>query len=402
MPVAAGVAALLAPTMFAPPTDTAPLIAASPFAAAIAAATAQSAYEVVAAHFASDIVRVALCRFVSEIALAHPRRPGTGLLVYLALGLAEAHGLALPRGGGAAFTGALLACLRAHGGAVRLGVEVTKVVTEGGRAVGVRTRAGELRARDAVVGQIHPHELGRYVEGVAERVVREAAATRLSDYAVFGLHAALDAPLRFGVGGVADGVVMNTVSPASMEALLKSYDELDAGRLPADVLVGASCTTAVDASRAPEGKSLFHGSVMVPYELADGGAAAWDRIKDDYARQVFEYVAKFAPSLTPQNVLSYHVVTPTDSERDSPSFQRGDIMGIAMDPAQSGINRPTRALSDYRVPGVKGLYLAGPFMHPGGGVWGGGRPVAMTVCADLGIDFSELFEKKGNAVKANL
>ena len=34
--------------------------------------------------------------------------------------------------------------------------------------------------------------------------------------------------------------------------------------------------------------------------------------------------------------------------------------------------RPTMELAQYRVPGAKGLYLSGPFMHPGGGLTGGG------------------------------
>jgi hypothetical protein len=52
--------------------------------------------------------------------------------------------------------------------------------------------------------------------------------------------------------------------------------------------------------------------------------------------------------------------------------------------------RPTAELSQYRVPGAKGLYLAGPFMHPGGGLTGGGRAVAMRVMEDLKVDYSKV------------
>ena len=47
-------------------------------------------------------------------------------------------------------------------------------------------------------------------------------------------------------------------------------------------------------------------------------------------------------------------------------------------------------LAQYRVPGAKGLYLSGPFMHPGGGLTGGGRPVAMKVKDDIGVDYSKV------------
>ena len=52
--------------------------------------------------------------------------------------------------------------------------------------------------------------------------------------------------------------------------------------------------------------------------------------------------------------------------------------------------RPTMELAQYRVPGAKGLYLSGPFMHPGGGLTGGGRPVAMKVKDDIGVDYSKV------------
>jgi phytoene dehydrogenase-like protein len=51
--------------------------------------------------------------------------------------------------------------------------------------------------------------------------------------------------------------------------------------------------------------------------------------------------------------------------------------------------RPTPELAQYAVPGIERLYLAGPFMHPGGGVIGGGRPVAIKIMGDLGMDFEK-------------
>jgi phytoene dehydrogenase-like protein len=45
--------------------------------------------------------------------------------------------------------------------------------------------------------------------------------------------------------------------------------------------------------------------------------------------------------------------------------------------------RPTKELSQYTVPGVHGLYLAGAFMHPGGGVTGGGRATAIRILEDM-------------------
>jgi hypothetical protein len=54
--------------------------------------------------------------------------------------------------------------------------------------------------------------------------------------------------------------------------------------------------------------------------------------------------------------------------------------------------RPIAELGQYRVPGVEGLYLAGPFMHPGGTVTLGGRCTAMRMLMDWGTDLRSVFK----------
>jgi hypothetical protein len=66
---------------------------------------------------------------------------------------------------------------------------------------------------------------------------------------------------------------------------------------------------------------------------------------------------------------------------------RGDVHGIAPYFYQSANHRPTPDLGQYTVPGVERLYLVGPFMHPGGGVFGAGRGTAIKMFEDLGMDF---------------
>jgi phytoene dehydrogenase-like protein len=53
--------------------------------------------------------------------------------------------------------------------------------------------------------------------------------------------------------------------------------------------------------------------------------------------------------------------------------------------------RPIPELAQYRVPGIEGLYLAGPFMHPGGTVTLGGRATAMKMLMDWKIDLKKAF-----------
>lgn len=41
-------------------------------------------------------------------------------------------------------------------------------------------------------------------------------------------------------------------------------------------------------------------------------------------------------------------------------------------------------------PGAEDLYLSGPFMHPGGGLTGGGRATAIRVLDDLKVDYKKV------------
>jgi len=90
-------------------------------------------------------------------------------------------------------------------------------------------------------------------------------------------------------------------------------------------------------------------------------------------------------NLTDDNIIARHVDSPKEMAKHSPSFIGGDIVGLGMHLYQFMGRRPTPELANYAVPGIGGLYLVGPFMHPGGGVIGGGRPVAIKVMGDLGM-----------------
>ncbi len=74
--------------------------------------------------------------------------------------------------------------------------------------------------------------------------------------------------------------------------------------------------------------------------------------------------------------------TPADLEREL-GLPRGNVMHVPMSLASMFWSRPLPELAGYRVPGVRGLFLTGASMHPGGGVSGlSGRTVARLALAD--------------------
>lgn len=341
-----------------------------------------STHEVLCENFESDAVRLHFARAASET-LTPPDEKGTGLGIYVLLGFIEAYGFGVAIGGSGALTAALVRCIEDHGGRVLPSIDVETVLTRGGRAIGVRARDGrEFQAREAVVASIHPHHLGM-VQGIDPALAARAAATRTSEVACITVHAALKAPLRTRAGEPVSSVMLELL-PSGYDTLRRSFDNVRYGELMREPLVGLGSLSVFDPSRSPQGAATLHAWDYVPYRRVDG--RSWDEAKAEYAQRMIAQIERFLPNLR-ENLLALHCDSPLDMERTSASFVHGDLHGIAMPSYQAGSHRPLPELAHFGVPGIGGLYLVGPFQHPGGGVFGAGRATAQRVCEDLRIDF---------------
>ena len=94
-------------------------------------------------------------------------------------GMVHTYPIGIPIGGSGALVDALIRCLKLYGAELGDKTEVAKVVVESGRAVGVRLASGEtIRARNGVIGQIHPWLLGTMVDGLDPGVAARARRSR--------------------------------------------------------------------------------------------------------------------------------------------------------------------------------------------------------------------------------
>ena len=349
--------------------------------------TQMSTHDFVMSWFENDRVRMHFSRIAGEN-LVSPDEKATAIGAFVFTGFLEAYGFGVPVGGSGRLTDALIACIRAHGGEVLANSEVERVLVRAGRAAGVRTREGaEYSAKDAVIGAIHPHLLGQVVEGVSPAVASAAAATEITPYACITVHAALKSPLRTRAGEPLRAV-MTELLPNDYDQLRRSFDDMRYGGLSSYPLVGLGSLSEFDPSRVPPGAATMHAWDYVPYARRDG--RAWDDCKLEYAERMITHMQRFLPNATHDNILRYHCDSPVDMERTSPSFRHGDLHGIATNTYQSGSHRPTPELAQYTVPGIDRFYLVGPFLHPGGGVFGAGRATAVKMFEDLKLDFSRV------------
>ncbi|MBS0611760.1 MAG: NAD(P)/FAD-dependent oxidoreductase [Proteobacteria bacterium] len=342
--------------------------------------------------YESDKIKIHLLRLVSEN-LQCPNELGTGMGVLLMPGIIHTYGVSQPVGGSGKLTEALVRCIESYGGEVRCNAEVARIMTSGGRASGVRLTSGEeISAKDAVIGAIHPHVIRRFVDGVPEPVLKRAERAALAPFSIMVSHYALKEKCRYYAGEeVGYATMLELVDAERLDEVVADFDDLRRGLITRRRLCAGGDESICDPTRAPPGAGIFHGITFAPYTVRDPRWAGrhWDEFKEEIGDLSLAHYRKFVSNLTSDNIIARTVVSPVDLERNSPnSMMRGDLHGVAPYFYQSAGHRPTPDLGQFTVPGVERLYLAGPFQHPGGGVYGAGRATAIRMFEQLGMDFS--------------
>lgn len=351
----------------------------------------RSALDVVNQYFESDRLKIHIVRLVTEN-LQMPDELGTGMGALLMPGIIHSFGVSIPKGGSGELSKALVRAIEHFGGEVRCDAEVKRVIVASGKAVGLEMTDGErIMAKDGVIGAIHPAVLRKFVTEAPEPVLRRAERVTPSTFSINLLHMALKERAKLRWPEAEGGVMTELLQTYTMRDMLLDYDQLRRGMVPPRRLIAGGDNCANDPSRAPAGGGIFYGVTFAPYDLYEGGPAAWDRVKDAIAEESLRQYRMFFSNLDEANIIGKLVRSPLDHERDSPaSFIKGDIHGCAPFMYQSVAHRPTPDLGSFRVPQVEGLYLVGPFMHPGGGVFGAGRATAIQMMDDLGIDYDKV------------
>jgi phytoene dehydrogenase-like protein len=155
----------------------------------------------------------------------------------------------------------------------------------------------------------------------------------------------------------------------------RAYHEAIAGLLPGEPVLVVGQPTAIDPSRAPEGKHILWIQVRVLPAVIRGDAAHkiaghdWAEIKDAYADRVLAILKTYAPGFT-SKILGRAVFSPIDLESENPNLIGGDNLGGSHHLSQNFLFRPAPGWSRYRTP-LDGLYLVGASTWPGAGVGAG-------------------------------
>ncbi|MFV5516892.1 phytoene desaturase family protein [Acinetobacter gerneri] len=352
----------------------------------------RSTLDIVNQLFVHDKIKVHLLRVLAEN-LQLPDELGTGMGLYAFVGIMHSYGVSQPVGGSGKLSEALERCFQHYGGELRLNAEVKKVITSGDKAVGVELIDGEkIYAKDAVIGALHPHVIDRFVDDLDQKVADRAKRATLSPFSLFVSHYDLHQPAEFYAHkDVSKGTMLTMLSTENLSELMDDFDELRRGKVSKRRLVAGGDESRNDPTRVPAGKGMFHGITFAPYHLAEGGSAKWDEYKEEFGELSLTAYRKFVKNLNSENIIARSFYSPVDLERSSPnSMVGGDVHGVAPYFYQNFAHRPTPDLGRLNVPGFENLYLVGPFMHPGGGVFGAGRATAIKMFDDMNIDFDKV------------
>lgn len=353
----------------------------------------QSKLEICREWFESDKLIIHLLKFAAET-LTAPEDKGTGFILYTMPGMVHTYPIGVPVGGSGALVDALIRCLQAYGAELRDKTHVEKVLVEGGRAVGVRVAGGEtIRARNGVVGQIHPWLLDQMVDGMDAGVVSRAKRVQTGAFAIMPQHYALNEPPKYYAGEEAGRVILANYTPSTLERFLRVFDNFRYGDMWAadsnDTIMASHMQGQFDPTQAPPGKAAITVYGFGPFELRNGGSAAWDTCQQEVADRLLEYYRHFASNITDANIIGRRFDTPLEISRHSPMFQRGDVSGVGEYLHQIGGHRPTPELAKLKVPGIDRLYLTGTAINVSS-VSGAGRATAIKICEDMRINFDKL------------
>jgi len=205
----------------------------------------------------------------------------------------------------------------------------------------------------------------RYDQGVSQ--FRHAPGTMM-------IHLALSDLPDWAAGAELKRFAYVHLAP-SLQMMAQSYSDASNGLLPRDPVLVVGQPTAIDPSRAPEGKHILWIQVrMAPGDIKGDAARQidardWDSAKAPFAERVLDIIENYAPGLRAK-ILGKAIVSPADLEAENPNLVGGDQVCGSHHIAQNFIFRPVRGYADWSTP-LKNLHLVGAGTWPGGGVGAG-------------------------------
>jgi phytoene dehydrogenase-like protein len=304
--------------------------------------------------------------------------PGSGVMGYLLIMMAQDGGWPVPVGGAGQLAAALVNRARSAGAQIECESEVVGIEVRGGRAVAVRTADGRaVRVRRAVIADTAAPRLYRDLlpaDAIPDAVVR-GMSRFVWDTPVLKLNFALDSPVPWRSKSLNEAGTVHL--GADHDGLIRWMADLNTATLPESPFLLFGQMTTADPSRSPAGTESAWAYTHLPRGVADDASA--DRVSEAVDRVLEEHAPGFADRVTGKSIQR-----PSDLEASDANLYGGAVNGGTSQLYQQLIFRPAPGFGRAETP-VQNVFLGSAGASPGGGVHGVcGRNAARAALASDG------------------
>lgn len=303
-------------------------------------------------------------------------------------GLIHRHGACLFEGGTGSLPLALMRCLEAAGGKVRVSAPVEKLTVSGGRVTGVRLKGGEeLMARKAVMTTLNAKRV--LLELLPDGILSETLHRRaehiptmergMSDFNInFALKGKLSLPRHQKWRKDDIDLRRPCVTWNTYQDSLSAYEACNRGEVPTMIPGLAQITTAIDPAMAPPGHdTLWYWSGLGPSKPREG----WDKTRETIGERAIKEMAQYYEGIEQLEIARRVQVQPDLAKR----FHAvdGNVFHVDTFITRMGPLKPAIGFAGYKTP-IPGLYLSGGSTHPVSGICGlPGQNAARTLLREL-------------------
>ena len=338
-------------------------------------------------YFVSDEIKAAVSNGATDV--GDISAPGSSYLIGLYRFSAfrdDTENYGIVRGGMGGITQSMARSAEAAGVTIRTEAEVERIVTQSGRAVGVRLVDGEMIEGDLVLSNADPKRTFLKLleeSDLDQEFVDEVSALKTMSGSAKFLCSLRELPDFSGYLGPEynpEHLAMISLCP-SVEQSEITWNDAKNGKVPDTPIIQVQIPSVYDKTVSPDGRHVLSLWVLfLPTHVRDG---SWAEERQEFGERLIDEVTKYAPNFR-DAIIDWTLLTPEDIE-ERIGLTDGNIRHIDMIPQQMMSRRPLPGWSDYRTP-VEGLYLCGAGTHPGGEVTGApGHNAAHVVMEELGV-----------------
>jgi phytoene dehydrogenase-like protein len=331
-------------------------------------------------RYRSDVMRALFAPWVLHCGLGPESAYGGEMVRVIGFAL-EAAGAPIVNGGAQKALDAFAKLITDRSGSIRTGADVERIELDtAGKARGVRLADGSrLSASEGVICSVAPGQLYQRLlkEQPLPAEVVEGLARFRHGKGNMQMHYALSAPPRWKSDELCKVALLH-LTPG-LDGVSRASNECERGMLPAVPTICVGQPTALDPSRAPEGKAVLWLQMPEAPRIIKGDAAGdiavpadgrWNElVREQYADRVEAILAAHIDGFR-DSVIARRAYSPGDLEAMNMNLVGGDPYGGFCGLDQFFVWRPFKSSVNHRTH-VPGLFNIGASTHPGPGLGGG-------------------------------